>query len=158
MSCVLRISGKKFDVISFLKDTNLKPYKIFKKGELIGPTAKSKNRYIDNGCYFDVSKAEFNNVDKQISDSIRFLKKNFSHFEALSQYGLRPKDKPVLDFGIESRLKKNTVVQCDRLPPELLLLCGQLGFAIELSQYWVIKGQNCAIKHMLTASYRKAND
>jgi hypothetical protein len=138
MSCVLRISGKLFDVSRFIGDTNLKPYKTFKKGELI-ESVKKQHRYHDNGCYFDASKAEFDNLNKQISDSIRFLKKNFKHFKSLSKYGIKQNDQAVLDFGIESRLKKNIVVQSDRFPSELLLICGELGFAIELSQYWTAK-------------------
>src|SRR5687767_4702576 len=100
MSCVLRISGKMFDVTSFLEEAKLKPYKVFCKGELIGPTTKNNKRYIDSGCYFDASKAEFDNVNKQIADSIKFLNKNFKKFKSLPKYGLTPKDQPVLDFGI----------------------------------------------------------
>ena len=37
-----------------------------------------------------------------------------------------------LDFGITRR---DVVVQCDYFQSELLLLAGQLGFDIELSQY-----------------------
>lgn len=126
-----------FDVDSFLNDSKLKPYKIYRKGELPEfPKNKSKKTpYKENGCYFDASKADFDNLDKQISDAIRFLKKNFKHFEVLPEYGFKKTDKPTLDFGIESRMNRNTVVQCDLFPSDLLLLCGQLGFGIELSQY-----------------------
>jgi hypothetical protein len=41
-------------------------------------------------------------------------------------------DGVVLDFGIERR---DVVVQCDVLPPDLLRVVGELGRAIELSQY-----------------------
>ena len=135
MSCVLRISGKDFDVDRFLGDTGLVPYARHRKGDVM-PFPKSKKiEYDDNGCSFDLSSADFDNLEQQQRDAIDFLKTNFKKFKALYSYKLYPSDSPTIDFGINSRMEDDVVVQCDYFPTELLKLAGDLGFGIEISQY-----------------------
>ncbi len=136
MSCVLRITGKDFDVDGFLKDTGLIPYIQYKKGDQRTYPKDQSVEYDDNGCSFDLSEADFDNLEQQQVDAIDFLKTNFEKLKTIYTYKLYPSDKPTIDFGIETRMKGDTVIQSDYFPPELLKLAGELGFGILLSQYW----------------------
>ncbi len=132
MSCVLRIDGTKFKVDDFLKSTDLKPYKIFRIGEKI---QIGKRKFEDtNGCYFDLSQAEFNNFEQQRKDAIEFLKNHYNKLKKVFEFGLTENENPTIDFGITTRMN-DVAIQCDYLEPELLKLAGNLNFGIEISQY-----------------------
>lgn len=45
MSCILRIEGANFKVHEFLKQTNLKPYIAYLKGDELGFTRRGTNTY-----------------------------------------------------------------------------------------------------------------
>jgi hypothetical protein len=132
MSCVLRIDGSKFKVDDFLKSTDLKPYKIFRVGEKI-KIGKRKFKE-SNGCYFDLSQAEFNNFEQQRKDAIEFLKSHYNELEKVFGFGLNENENPTIDFGTTTRMN-DVSIQCDYLEPELLKLAGNLNFGIEISQY-----------------------
>ncbi len=134
MSSVLRINGVSFDVDSFLNETGLIPYLHYRTGEDIGFRKRGKEKYETNGCYFDLSTAEFDNFEKQKSDTISFLAKYFDKLEKVRSYGLRPEDIPIIDFAIESEMETYPV-QNDYLQPELLKLAGDLSFGIKISHY-----------------------
>jgi hypothetical protein len=132
MSCVLRIDGMKFQVDVFLESTELKPYKIYRIGEKI---KIGKRKFEDsNGCFFDLSKADFNDFEQQRKDALEFLKTNFDQLKTVFDFGLTKNDKPRIDFGITTRMN-DVAIQCDYLEPELLKLAGNLNFGIEISQY-----------------------
>jgi hypothetical protein len=134
MSSVLRINGDSFDVDRFLIETGLVPYLHYRTGDDIGFKKRGKEKYETNGCSFDLSTAEFDNFEKQKTDTISFLTIHFDKLVKLRSYGLSPEDIPLIDFAIES----DTVtypVQNDYLQPELLKLAGDLSFGIRLSYY-----------------------
>jgi hypothetical protein len=66
----------------------------------------------------------------QVKDAIVFLQKHQSEIARLA--GFPGVEGRTLDFGYHNR---NVFVQCDYLPPELLVLAGSLGVGIELSLY-----------------------
>jgi|TARA_R110002111_G_scaffold48505_1_gene86101 hypothetical protein len=132
MSCILRIDGIKFQVDDFLESTELKPYKIYRIGEKL---KIGKRKFEDsNGCFFDLSKADFNDFEQQRKDALKFLKTHFDQLKTVFDFGLTKDDKPRIDFGITTRMN-DVAVQCDYLEPELLKLAGNLNFGIEISQY-----------------------
>ncbi len=82
----------------------------------------------------ETSKADFDNLNKQIADTIRYLKRNKDKLAYVaSTKGI---DHAILNFGINLRIdKKKVLYQSDKFPSELLKLAGDLGLDIELSIY-----------------------
>lgn len=125
MSCIFRVVGSDFDVDAFLNDFALTPYRVFHKGERRG------EKSIHEQCGFTMvaSDAEMEEPPQQVRDAIEFLKANQVELEKLRHV---PGVTMCLDFGIADR---DVVVQCDRFPPELLRLAGNLEIGIEISHY-----------------------
>ena len=130
MPCHLEATGRNFDVDRFLKQTELKPYLVFRKGEPRFKHIRKDELMKYSGLRVNVSKAGFNNLGGQIQGAIRFLKKNKTALRKLSGF---PGVKCVyLDFGYEWR---EAVAQFDYLPTELIRLAGLSGIGIEMSLY-----------------------
>lgn len=69
-------------------------------------------------------------LSRQAGDAIFFLRRHQTEFGRLAKFpGLTDRR---LDFGYDRR---DVIIQCDYLPPELLTLAGELGIGIELSLY-----------------------
>lgn len=134
MSCILRIEGDNFKVHEFLKQTNLKPYIAYLKGDELGFTRRGINTYEINGCSFDLSTADFDRFDTQKKDALNFLELHFEKLKLLPEFGLQIDEVPIIDFGIFTRMF-DVAVQSDYLEPKLLKLAGELNFGIEISQY-----------------------
>ncbi len=134
MSCILRISGDKLDIDKLSKNLSIKPYGIFKKGD---PVIKSKpeGRKIKcNEILFLASNADFDKLDKQIKDSIKFLQKNKLLIKRMTLNKFT--DESVLDFGFDLRIGYNNVAsQSDYFPFELLKICGELKIDLGVSLY-----------------------
>ena len=134
MGCILRISGDKFDVDKFVDSTILKPYWVFQIGQPMNILKPKGKKYNSSGLNILTSDADFDNFDKQLKDSIKYLKKHYKELTAIT------KDKTitefVLDFGITSRISTGKVfTQSDTFPSELLKLAGDLNMDICLSQH-----------------------
>ena len=130
MSCVLRASGKQFDVDAFLKKSKLDPCAVFRRGEpksKINPKSK-KNTY--SGINVPVSNASFDNLRRQIKDATTFLLNNKAEIRKLTKF--KGVEGVGLDFGIR---KRDTFTQSDEFPAELIAVAGSLGLSIMLSQY-----------------------
>jgi hypothetical protein len=133
MSCILRIIGKKLDAEKLAKTLTIKPYKIFKKGDPIFESKPNGKKLSFSGMAFVVSKADFDQLKKQIKDSTRFLSRNKLELKKI----IRNKDieYAVLDFGSKLRIGKDVAIQSDYFPFELLKLAGDLKIGIEISLY-----------------------
>jgi hypothetical protein len=134
MPCNLVILGKNFDIDVFLAQTKLCGFSKAYKGE---PRLKSKpdgKKVEHSRISIETSKADFHELEKQIKDTIRYLKRHkdkLSHIEQCSEI-----DFATLDFGINLRIdRKKVLLQSYRFPNELLTLAGELGLDIELSIY-----------------------
>ena len=124
MSCVFRIGGNELDLDSLLT-LLLEPEAIFRKGDKQGSRVILKN-----GANYLVSEAEFDQLDKQKSDAISYLRKNSAMLKkALSLPGV---ERAFLDFAVE---EKDTFTQSAYLEPTLLKLAGGLGVGIKISIY-----------------------
>src|SRR5687768_6939756 len=117
MSCVFRVSGHDFQVDDFLDQSDLEPYDSWTRGEsgLAGRVHES------SGFKSLASDAEMTEPDQQITEAIEFLKLHADDLETLQHFpGV---EMAWLDFGISDR---DTPVNSDYFPPELLRLAGNL--------------------------------
>ena len=130
MSCILRACGKSFSVDRFLAKTKLKPCAVYRKGEPRFKTKPKGKKNTQSGINIIVSNADFDQLDRSIKETIRFLRKHRSDIQQLVQFP--GQSRPELDFGIETR---PVIVQGDRFPAELLKLAGDLGLGIMVSRY-----------------------
>jgi len=134
MACILTISGENLDVEEFIQKTGLQPYKKFIKGE---PTIRTKpegKKHPFSGLSLEASGADFNQLEKQIEDAIKFLKLNKGKLRQIS--ATKEVDFATLDFGIELRIDFESVVyQFEHFPSELLKLAGELEIGLDISLY-----------------------
>jgi hypothetical protein len=134
MSCILTIRGKSFDVDAFIDKSKLRPYKKSYKGQPRLKTKPNSDKLSYSHLSIETSKADFDNLDKQIADTIRYLKRNKDKLAHINT--TKGIDHAVLDFGIDLRIdRKNVLCQSDKFPSKLLKLAGDLGLDIELSIY-----------------------
>jgi hypothetical protein len=134
MSCILTISGRNFDVDCFVDKSKLRPYRKSYKGQPRLKTKPDGEKLSRSSISIQTSKAGFDNLKKQIADTIRYLKRNKDKLAHIgSTKGI---EYAVLDFGIDLRIdRKQVLTQSDTFPNELLKLAGDLGLDIELSIY-----------------------
>jgi len=134
MPCNLVILGKDFDIDAFLAKSKLRGFFKAYKGE---PRFKSKpegTKLEHSRIAIQTSKADWDELDKQIKDTIRYLKRHKDKLCYIKQ--VKEIDLALLDFGINLRIdRKKVLLQSDRFPSELLKLAGEIGLDIELSIY-----------------------
>ncbi len=135
MGCVLRVSGKNFDVDKFLKKTKQKICKVYYRGMPIFKSKPAGEKYRESGINFTVSKADFSNLKGQIKGAIKYLNKHNAELKQLSRCPDLDGEM-LLDFGVEDR---DTYTQADLLPSELLKSAGCLNISISISRYPVKK-------------------
>jgi hypothetical protein len=129
MPTVLKASGISFDVDAFLKKSKLKPYLVYHKGECRFRRTERMERHKKSGLCLDMTDSGFEDFPRQVRQTIYFLKRNHKELKKLTTFsGVVA----VIDFGFARR---DTVVQCDLLPAELVRLAGSIGLAIEMSLY-----------------------
>lgn len=134
MSCILRVSGDNLDVKSLAKKLSIKPYDIYIKGQPIFKTRPEGKKRQTSGLSFCTSNADFNKLDKQIKDTIKYLTKNRLELKKLTAN--KNVEYSTLDFGIELRMGYNNIaLQSDYFPHELLKLAADLKIDIGFSLY-----------------------
>jgi len=134
MSCILTIGSRDFDIDDFVDKSGLKPYRKSRKGQPRFKTRPDGEKLVHSSISIEASKADFDNLEKQIADTIRFLKTDKNKLSYIgSTDGI---EYAVLDFGINLRIDREKVLlQSDTFPNELLKVAGDLGLDIELSIY-----------------------
>lgn len=130
MSCILRLIGTNLDVDSIQSKITIAIDNSWKKGEPRFSQKENSKLHEKSGVTYLVSNAEFEEFEIQKIDAIAFMRQYFCELKKI--HLLDGLEFAFLDFGITRR---DVVVQCDYFQSELLLLAGQLGFDIELSQY-----------------------
>ncbi len=127
--CVFHVSGVNFNADSFLAESDLRPYRVHRRGEI----GRRSKQHSDSGFSLDVSDAD-GDLAAEIADAINFLSKHEAELTRLrSQAGVSDMR---LDFGY---YRRDVFLQCDYLPPELLARAGGLSIGIELSLYPIPK-------------------
>jgi hypothetical protein len=131
MGCVLRVSGKRFDVDAFLSQSQLEPLTVWHHGEPRAPSSSPTGlQNASSGMNVSVSTRVFSDLQGQINDSIGFLR---THSEELLRLKVFPGCESIeIDFPLEDR---DVAVQTDILPPDLLSLLGSLGMTLAISRY-----------------------
>lgn len=134
MSCVLTIAGLNLDIDDFVYKTKLRPHKKSYKGLPRFATQPDGDKLSQSRISIITSRAGFNDLTKQIADTIRYVKRNRSKLSHISS--TKGIDYAVLNFGIDLRIdRKNVLTQSDTFPAALLKLAGDLNLDIELSIY-----------------------
>lgn len=133
MSCVLRATGKQFDVDSFLVGCPVEPLSIWRKGQRRSQAAEPSET---SGVRFEVSSAEFSDLPAQINDARAFFQRQREWVAALAAFpGV---ESIVADFGVETRAPHWSSF-C--FGPELLAALSNAGVALELSIYPVVEAR-----------------
>jgi hypothetical protein len=140
MSAVLRAYGLEFDVDAFLAGCTLPVCAVKRRGEPVAPASRPYGRRHEwSGIHVTASNADFQDFPRQVEEATMFLRAEFEQVRRLRDFpGV---EDVTLDFGIARR---NVVLQCDRLPPELVCVAGSLGLGIELSQYPAVEAASDA--------------
>jgi hypothetical protein len=127
--CVLRASGRDFDVDEFLANSILKPCAVWRRGE---SRWKSRPPSDVSGFNLVVSEAPGEDFRAQVKESIAFLTAHHEELAILRE--AVGNEHSVLDFGVI--LPDDLVFgQSNVFPAELVRLAGELGLGIELSLY-----------------------
>ena len=129
MSCVLRAAGADFEVDDFLAKSALSPCQVWHRGE---PRTSDDHILRDtSGFNVDVSTADWDDVDGQIKDAIKFLRKHATEITRLAS--ARGVEKIICDFG--TRRRPELPMQGVYFPADLVRLAGELGVGLKASSY-----------------------
>jgi len=130
MSCILRVFGKSLDVEALLAQLELKPDRVWRKGQPrfeARPNSRTSN---DSGVTFVASKSDMTDFNTQTEEACTFLETHLAEIRTMVEYP--DIEGVVLDFGIELR---DVLIQNDYLPPKLIQVAAQAGIGIQLSHY-----------------------
>lgn len=131
MSCILRASGKYFEVDLYTKDKDFEFANTYRKGDPKYPTSKPDGPKLEySGLGIEVSSADFDEMNQQIDDSINFLEKNSKLVSELVKF--KGVENAWLDFGVET---KPPFFSSYTFPPELVSAAGKLGLSLCVSIY-----------------------
>ena len=134
MSCILHITGVRFDVDAFVAQSKVRPYKIFYKGEARFKTKPDGAKLEHSGLSIEVSKADMDDAKGQIKDAINFLSRNRKKLDYISK--IKGVQHAILDFGIVRKVDGDKhLMESHLLPNRLLQLAGEVGLSIELTFY-----------------------
>ena len=125
--CVLTVAGREFDPEAWLERIQLRAYRVVYTGDqFAGKRGRSTRSFFSA----DVSRRDFCDFGRQLSDAKRFLR---THSPGLRELTRDPAvETAVLDFGVEARLARGSiVVQCVVFPADLVSLAGNCGLALE---------------------------
>lgn len=127
--CVLRASGARFDVDSFLKTSSLGASVVYKKGQRRRPA--SRGSQAASGFNVVVSKRD-DSLQDQVNDALEFLRAHRDNVEHLRKFpGV---ESVTLDFACP---QGEIAARGARFPSELLAAAGKLGIDIQVSFYLV---------------------
>ncbi len=131
MSCMLRAGGENFDVDAFLGGCDIEPVKVWRKGDLKFPASQPDGpRIAQSGVSFEVSHADFLDLDIQFADARAWFTENRDFVRSLCQFpGV---ERVVVDFGAEIHPPGWCFFT---IPPDLQVLIGSLDVHLMLSVY-----------------------
>jgi len=114
---------------SFLKITQMRPYKMWNVGDQRVPGSPNLGKHKDSG--FNIRVSDHDELSQAIHDAVLFLEARPSELQRLSHTnGI---EEPVLDFGLFCG--QDSLAHYDRLPARLIQLSGENKIGIELSHY-----------------------
>jgi hypothetical protein len=129
--CLLKIFSDTASFKAYAEKARLPVYSVHDAGDI--RRHRTGEAYGVYRISFDVSDREWDDVQGQVQDAIRFLR---AHAPVVRQLiDSHPVSDAYLDFPIWSRLDANIVNQNDHLPRELIRLCAEAGIGIEIALY-----------------------
>jgi hypothetical protein len=128
LGCILRVVSTRTAIESLIKASGLRPFKSYRKGEPLISGSKKLSNY--SGFNVDVSQAD--DLDSQVSEAIRFLKKHSAGLRRLRRH--RSFKEMTLDFGVWNGAPQKSA-QFFRLPVLFVELAGKSGISFERSLY-----------------------
>ena len=130
MSCILRVSGAELDVDALLGAVDLKPDRVWRRGEPRRASKPEGKRHECSGATFVASDADFDEFDQQLNDAPSYLEAHCREIASMAAFeGVQD---VILDFGIEFR---EVPIHSDILPLEFLKAAAEAGISVELSHY-----------------------
>lgn len=128
----LRASGTHFDVDAFLRESNLAPVTVFRRGQPRSPASEPNGQMLDHsGVNIAVSDAAFGNIEQQTRQTLQFLADNLQEVERLKMYfGVEGLE---LDFAVNGN--DEVFIENYRFAPELLQRLASLGITLCISRY-----------------------
>lgn len=131
MSCVLRASGKFFDVDAFTQSSLLETNSVWFRGEKRFPSSTTSEKVNESsGLRIITSDADFSQLERQIEETTAFLRSNESELKKLAAFpGV---EVVTIDFGAEI---KPPGWASFTFAPALLALAGTMGISLCLSVY-----------------------
>lgn len=130
MSCVLRAEGQSFVADAFLASSPLRPDAVYKKGDPIPARGAASSLRTWSGFALTVSRAGFDELDRQIQDAIEFLDEHEDELRRLG--GFQGVESVSLGFG--ARLLY-VAAQTEAFPSDLLWRAGALDISLEITHY-----------------------
>src|ERR687898_774193 len=102
MSCILRASGRAFDVDRYLTRSSFRAIAVHRRGAPVFPASQPDGRKHErSGCNIEVSQRGFSDFPGQVRDAVRFLKENAAAVRLLRRFpGV---ESLALDFGVAWR-------------------------------------------------------
>ncbi|PUZ23924.1 hypothetical protein GA0116948_1334 [Chitinophaga costaii] len=132
MSCFFSLEGKDFDAVKYLQVAPLENAKATLKGE---PIATGKRLRERSNVIVTVSEAAFTDLDRQIKDTISFLKNNRNQLSFVQNFpGI---DYATVVFGVylDTPLFMKKLNKTFEFPAELISIAGELGIGIDIALY-----------------------
>lgn len=132
MSCVLRAVGTELDVDALLADGGFPGAIPFRRGEARAANAPEGPKHLSSGFNMTVSGAGFDDLERQVEDVGRYLRRQEEVLRDLASY---PGVEAVcLDFGVA---RQDVAAQSDWFPAELLWQAGALDIDLVITHYSV---------------------
>jgi hypothetical protein len=132
MPCNLTLWGANFNVDAFIKKCGFTADSIGRRGEPVYKSKPDGRKFDGSSCTIEVSGAEFNAFNQQVSDVISYLKNNREALKHIPKAeGL---EYAVLDFGVSFN-PPNGFYQSQRLSAELVKLAAEINIGITISMY-----------------------
>ena len=137
MPCNLVILGKNLDLDSCIKKNKLRGYSKTYKGEPIYKSKPNGEKVKYSFISVQTSKADFRDLKKQISDTIKYMKRHRDKLSFIKS--TKEIEYAFLDFGVALKVNKKMPAHFDYYPNSLILLAGQIGLGLHISLYSIEK-------------------
>lgn len=130
MSCILRVAGAELDVDALLHIVDLKPDRVWRRGQPRRTSKPEGKRHDDSGAAFVASDADLHEFAQQLDEATGYLEMHCRQIAFLASFeGVQH---ATLDFGIELR---GVAIHSDILPVRFLKAAAEAGVSVELSHY-----------------------
>lgn len=130
MSCILRVSGSELNVDALLSIVDLKPDRIWRRGEPRRASKPQGKRHDHSGTTFVASEAGFDEFGLQLDEATSYLETHGRQIASMASFdGVQD---ATLDFGIALR---DVLIHSDILPVRFLKAAAEAGISVELSHY-----------------------